>query len=215
MSNKRDYDLGIGVYAAESPEIRIRLGWKPAPPVVLEQTVKNEPDMKVACDFERVKDLIDELKRQGVDKAEICLVGWNSGGHDERYPQIFPVEKKLGGEEKLRELISYVKENGYQIVCHTNSTDCYSIADTFSEDIVCKTPDGRLVENDTPWSGGRMYHLCPIKALDYAEKDLPKVARLGFEGLHYIDVMSVVPLRECYDKNHLSDKKRRLNVMKK
>lgn len=194
-------------YAVESPEIRIRLAWKPAPPKVLEQTVQNEPEMHVACTFDRVKDLIDELKKQGVDKAQICLIGWNKSGHDGRYPQLFPVEEKLGGEEKLKELISYAQDNGYQIVCHTNSTDCYHIADTFSNDIVRKESDGSLCYDAMAWSGGRMYHLCPVKALEYAKKDLPKVAELGFRGIHYIDVMSISSPRECYDKNHLSDKK--------
>lgn len=193
-------------YAVESPEIRIRLAWKPAPPKILEQTPENEPDLHVACTFDRVRDLIDELKHSGVDKAQLCLVGWNKSGHDGRYPQLFPVEEKLGGEEKLRGLIAYAQDNGYRIVCHTNSTDCYSIADTFSEDIVCKERDGSLSVNDEPWSGGRMYRLCPEKAVEYAESDLLRVAGLGFRGLHYIDVMTVVPLRECYDKNHPSDK---------
>lgn len=189
-------------YAIESPEIRIRMGWKPAPPKIMEQTVENEPEMKVACTFDRVCDIIDELKRQGVDKAHFCLVGWNKSGHDGRYPQLFPVEEKLGGEERLRHLIAYAKENGYQINCHTNSTDSYRIADTFSEDIVAKNKDGSLSICEDSWSGGRMYKMCPVKALEYAKKDLPKVSELGFEGLHYIDVMTVVPLRWCYDSNH-------------
>lgn len=192
-------------YAMESPEIRIRMGWKPAPPEIMEQTVENEPEMHVACTFERVQDLIDELKAQGVDKAQICLVGWNKSGHDGRWPQMFPVEEKLGGEEGLRKLIKYAQDNGYKIVCHTNSMDCYSIADTFSEDIVIKKQDGSLAINDMGWSGGRDYWLCPTKALELAETDLPKVRDLGFEGIHYIDVMAVVPLRWCFDKNHPSN----------
>lgn len=199
-------------YAAEAPEIRIRMGWKPAPPAVLEQTVENEPEMKVACTFDRVCDLIDELKAQGVDKAQLCLVGWNKSGHDGRWPQIFPAEEKLGGEERLKHLISYAQENGYQIICHTNSTDCYSIADVFSEDIVVKKKDGTLSVNNLAWSGGRMYDLCPIKALEFAKEYLPKVKELGFEGLHYIDVMSVIPLRWCYDKEHPVNSKETLEI---
>ena len=202
-------------YAAAAPEIRIRMGWKPAPPTVLEQTPENEPEMKVACTFDRVCDIIDELKAQGVDKAQLCLVGWNKSGHDGRYPQLFPVEERLGGEERLRHLISYAVENGYSIVCHTNSTDCYSIADSFSEDIVTKTKNGSLSVNDIPWSGGTMYNLCPKKALEYAERDLPQAKELGFKGLHYIDVMSVVPLRLCYDKNHPSKEKETLECYEK
>ena len=189
-------------YAVHAPEIRIRLGWKPAPPQICEQTRENEPEMHIACTFDRVKDFVDELKRQGVEKAQICLVGWNKSGHDGRYPEIFPVEEKLGGEEKLRELISHAQELGYQMVCHTNSTDCYSIADTFSKDIVSKKVDGTLSFNDTPWSGGTMYHLCPEVAVKYAKSDFPKIAEMGFKGIHYVDVMSVAPLRECYDENH-------------
>ncbi len=189
-------------YGVDSVEIRIRMGWKPAPSTVLEQTIENEPDMKVACTFDRVKNIIDELKIQGIDKAQLCLVGWNKSGHDGRWPQIFPVEEKLGGELKLRELIRYAQDNGYQIICHTNSTDAYHIAEDFSEDIVVKKKDGTLSSDELVWSGGRMYHLCPYVSREYAKRDLPKVADLGFRGLHYIDVMSVVPLRKCYDERH-------------
>ncbi len=190
-------------YALEAPEIRIRMGWKPAPSKVLEQTVDTEPDMKVACTFERVCDLIDELKKQGIDKAQICLVGWNKSGHDGRYPQIFPVEEKLGGEQALLHLINHAKNNGYALICHTNSTDCYSVADSFSEDIIVKYQNGNLsFRPDIAWSGGRQYHLCPQKAYEFAKVDLERIKKLGFYGLHYIDVLSVVPLRWCFDKNH-------------
>ena len=198
-------------YAAECPEIRIRMGWKPAPAEILEQTFENEPKMKVACTFDRVCDIVDELRTQGVEKAQICLVGWNTRGHDGRYPQIFPVEESLGGEERLRHLIRYAKERGYQIVCHTNSTDCYSVAENFSLDIVAKNADGSLsFRPDIAWSGGRQYHLCPKCALDFAKTDLPKIKDLGFCGLHYIDVLSVVPLRRCFDKKHPCNSKETL-----
>lgn len=223
----RNYQLGKGAcvplsekikerkelaYAVKAPEIRIRMGWKPAPPTVLEQTTENEPEMKVACTFDRVCELIDEMKNQGIDKAQICLVGWNKSGHDGRWPQIFPVEEKLGGEERLKHLIYYAQKNGYQIVCHTNSTECYSIANTFSEDIVVKKSDGSLSVNELAWSGGRAYDLCPVKALEYTKEYLPKVKELGFVGLHYIDVMTVVPLRWCHDKKHPVNPKKTLEI---
>ena len=194
-------------YAIKAPEIRIRMGWKPAPPAILEQTLENEPPMKVACTFRRVRDLVDELQRQGVDRAEICLVGWNKSGHDGRYPDLFPVEESLGGEAELKDLIAYAKERGYQIVCHTNSTDGYSIASSFSPEIVAKERDGSLSVNPYAWSGGRMYNLCPQSSLELAKKDLPLVRELGFSGLHYIDVITVVPPRNCHDPAHPVNRK--------
>lgn len=188
-------------YATQSVEIRIRQGWKPVPPPVLEQTPETEPPMHVAMTFRQVEDLLDELHRQGVDKAEICLVGWNQKGHDGRWPQIFPVEEALGGEAGLRRLIAKAQQMGYQIVCHTNHSDAYRIADCWDEQNLIKNKDGSLSKN-TVWSGGQMYNVCPICSLRLARSELPKVAALGFSGLHYIDVLSIVAPRKCYDPNH-------------
>jgi hypothetical protein len=82
----------------------------------------------------------------------------------------------------------------------------------FLKDIVVKKKDGTLSVNNVAWSGGRMYDLCPVKALEYAKEYLPKIKELGFEGLHYIDVMSVVPLRWCYDENHPVNSKETLEI---
>ena len=186
---------------AHMPEIRIRLAWKPVPSPVKEQTPENEPPMHVACTFAQVENLIAELQRQGVRSAQICLVGWNISGHDGRYPQVFPVEPKLGGEEGLRHLIHTAQAAGYRIVCHTNSTDCYHISEDWNETIVLKKSDGRLAGN-AEWSGGKMYEMCPVYGEKFAHRDLPRVRALGFEGAHYIDVISTVAPRECNDPDH-------------
>lgn len=188
-------------YAAQSVEIRIRLGWKPVPPPVLEQTPETEPPMHAAMTFCQVEDLLDELHSQGVDQAEICLVGWNQKGHDGRWPQIFPVEEALGGETGLRQLIAKAQQMGYQIVCHTNHSDAYRIADSWDEQNLIKSKDGGISRN-TVWSGGQMYNICPLCSLKQARAELPKVAALGFRGLHYVDVLSIVAPRKCYDPNH-------------
>jgi len=189
-------------YAARSVEIRIRQAWKPAPSPVEEQTPATEPEMKVAVTFDRVSEILDELKKQGVEKAEICLVGWNQRGHDGRYPQLFPVEEQLGGEKKLRQLIKKAQRMGFQIVGHTNSTDAYRISEVFDEKYIVKTESGKLSRNSV-WSGGRMYNICPQRSYElFAVKDLAAVSALGFRGAHYIDVLSIVPPRSCYDSRH-------------
>lgn len=60
-------------YARKYPLIRIRMGWKPSPSPVWQQTEENEPDMFVACDFARVRDIADELKRQSVGGRSFSL----------------------------------------------------------------------------------------------------------------------------------------------
>ena len=113
----------------------MRQGWKPAPSPIPFQTPENEPQMHVACTFDRVGDIAQEFKRQGISDAEFCLVGWNTKGHDGRFPQIFPVEPLLGGEEKLRKLIQKVHDLDYGIVCHDDATAAYTIADCLMKSI--------------------------------------------------------------------------------
>lgn len=189
-------------YSAESLYVRIRNAWKPVPTPVLEQTPENEPPVTVACDFKRTVDIMRAYKKAGIDKAEFCLVGWNIKGHDGRWPQILPVEESLGGEEGLREVIRVANELGYAITCHTNSTDAYSIAENFDiEDMMVKR-DGTCSLLAEKWSGGRSYNICPKQALRLAEETLPDVRALGFKGMHYIDVISILPPKRCYHKEH-------------
>ena len=129
-------------------------------------------------------------------------MGWNKSGHDGRWPQHFPVEPLLGGEEGLRAMIKKAQAMGYQIVCHTNTTDSYSIADNYSPDITRRNKDGSIAQHNTTWGGGRAKWVCPEKALEIAKTELPKVADLGFRGLHYIDVISTIACQPCYDPKH-------------
>lgn len=190
-------------YAADAmPIIRIRMAWKPAPSPVPEQTLATEPAMHVACTFRDVMLLMEEMKRQGIEKAELCLVGWNVRGHDGRWPQTFPVEAALGGEVGLKQLTARARELGYRIVAHTNSSDAYHIADCWSKEDIIKTRDGSLSRNAS-WSGGQMYNLCPRVSLEkHLPRDLPHLRELGFGGFHYVDVLSIVPPRPCYDPVH-------------
>lgn len=192
-------------YAADSIEVRVRHGWKPVPSPVPEQNSENEPVMFPAITFDRLIDIIKEFQKQGIGKAEFCLVGWNIGGHDGRYPQIFPVDPRLGGEKKLRKAIAFAQKNGYQICAHVNHSDAYQAAQIGG----LWDPNYLLVKKDgtfntyTTYGGGQMFETCPKCMLErFVRNDNKKLAELGFRGLHYIDVYSTVNPRTCYSRNH-------------
>lgn len=188
-------------YNRRYPLIRIRMGWKPVPSPVPHQTPETEPPMHVACTFARVREIADALHASGVVGAELSLVGWNQKGHDGRWPQIFPVEEALGGEEELRRTIAHVKALGYTITCHTNCLDHYEIANTFRREDIAVRPDGNL-QTGGLWGGGRAHGACPKKQVEQAKRDLPGVAALGFHGLHYIDVLSILTPYTCFSPQH-------------
>lgn len=193
-------------YAVEAPEIRIRQAWKPVPSPVAHQSPENEPPVHVAITFDRVQDIVRELKAQGVGKAELCLVGWNIGGHDGRWPQAFPSEPLLGGDAKLKELIAVTQKAGYQIVPHGNFIDSYTIAENWDAEMLAKGEDG-LPHPDRGgkyrWGGGVPYRICPQRAYEkICLKDVPRMAAFGFRGLGYFDVVSILCASECLDPRH-------------
>ena len=194
-------------YSLAAPNIRIRMAWKPVPCQIHEQTPETEPDVHVACTFDDVLNLMESYKAAGIEKAEFCLVGWNMKGHDGRWPQILPVEESIGGEEGLRKVIKRAKELGYAMTCHTNSTDCYSIANNFNIDNIAKLPDGEPSIQATYWSGGKTYNACPKHAYELSMETLPKVSELGFRGMHYIDVITCTSARQCFDPKHPINKR--------
>lgn len=188
--------------AADSIAIRVRQGWKPAPSAVENQSLDSEPEMHVACDFERTGDLVDEINAQGINKAEICLVGWSRKGHDGRYPQIFPVEPLLGGEEKLKKLIEKTKAYGYNIVGHDNASDAYTVSEQWDEEYLLKNKDGSFYTMDI-WSSGRAHKICPKRYYElFADEHMSGMKELGFEGIHYMDVITILTLLDCHDERH-------------
>ena len=195
-------------YSLEAINVRIRMCWKPVPCKIALQTEENEPDVHVACTFDDVIKIMESYKQAGIEKVEFCLVGWNIKGHDGRWPQILPVEDALGGEEGLKKVISRAKELDYAMTCHTNSTDAYSIAENFDKNDIATLHDGNIHINPVlRWAGGRTYKLCPKRGYEISMNTLVPVAKLGFGGMHYIDVITAIPQYECYDKNHPVNKR--------
>lgn len=197
--------------AAEALEVRIRMGWKPIPTPVRHQTEENEPPLHVTCTVEMLNKLVDKMQAAGIDKAEICLVGWAVGGHDGRFPQQYPSDPRYGGDEELCKFIAKAQRMGYQVVAHTVSCGAYEIANNFDIADLAKRrnekgeyyPFVRDIYKANGLNGGEPYAVCPKRAYErYAKEDLPVVRGYGFEGLEYIDELTAYVPEKCDDPNH-------------
>ena len=111
------------------------------------QTLETEPPLKIFHTFDDLADIAKRMKAEGIGKAEIRSVGWNIGGHDGRFPQYFPVEPKLGGEEKFRRAIQTGKELGFPSNCHINPYSVFLISNRWNENVIARKPDGSLFED--------------------------------------------------------------------
>ena len=201
-------------YAVETMVLRVKHGAKHGS--VAEQVPGvNEPEVHVYNSFEKLKNMIIELKSLGVEKLEICCVAWNTRGHDGRYPQLFPVEPAFGGESKLREAIAEAKKAGYRIFAQTNYTDAYTCADCYDESYLSKKPDGSIRLGGV-WSGGKAREVCQVAMLEkFVRNDFKKMSELGFAGTHHIDVLSAITPRPCSDKHHIATRKDNAIAMNK
>lgn len=191
-------------YAADALELRIRMAWKPVPAPVLHQTPENEPEVIVGCTCKRAMEILDAMKAQGVEKAEVCLVGIEAKGHDGRWPQLLPIEETIGGQADLEALCQYGQSLGYQMTVHTNSTEMYEISNDWDENQLIVNADGQYSTDGIPWGGGLPYHLCSQCTQAYTSRNLNLVRDMGFRGVHYIDVLSNFPPRNCYSTIHPS-----------
>ena len=70
--------------------------------------------------FEDAKIILDELKEAGISKQVLRYLGWANGGMASTAPAKLKVVKQLGGEKELKELVSYVQEQGADIYLDLN-----------------------------------------------------------------------------------------------
>ena len=96
--------------------------------------------------FENAKIILDELKEAGVSKQVIRYLGWANGGMASTAPAKLKVVKDLGGDNELKELISYVQGQGNDIYLDLNFSYIKAIAnfDGYDEERdAAKTIDGK------------------------------------------------------------------------
>ena len=214
----RNYQLGRGevkllrdrikdnptlAYTAESIYVRIKHARKEADRNKDKmQTLETEPPLKIFHTFDDLADITKRMKAEGIDKAEICSVGWNIGGHDGRFPQYFPVEPKLGGEEKFRRAIGTAKDLGFHINCHINQYSVFFISNRWNENDLAKKPDGNLFQ-DYFQPGGMAFRPCFQRLFNqWVKDDFRQIADLGVNGTFHIDVISYVHPYPCCETRH-------------
>lgn len=144
-------------YTVDSIFVRIKNGIKDNKDKIARQMPENEPKLRVMHSFDECSAIMKGIKSLGVEKAEVCLVGWNAGGFDGRYPQLLPIPEEFGGEKKLRETIRTAKSLGYRITNHICNTDIYEISDDWDEKYVARRADGKM-RHQLILAGGTAYY---------------------------------------------------------
>ena len=175
----------------------------------------NMPPVVVDYTFEDFKNIMRECKQVGIDKCDMCMVGFQFGGHDGPFPDLFPADERFGGEKGMREAIALGKSLGYRMSIHLNQHNFYKNARRWNEPDVSKGLDGR-VRFYTVLPGGLVYHSCyETICTKYFDKDLADMRDLGLNGLVHVDVMSARLPTQCHDPRHPNNRAQQAEWLKK
>ena len=169
----------------------------------MRMTKKNEQPLLVHMPFLITGDLMQQLHDQGVDRATFLSAGWTSGGYDGRYPDMFPVEPAIGGEEGFKALAQRCRALGFQMSAEVDYTEMYGPADRFNLDLACRYANGQF-PNGGFWPGGLAYNLCTRKGWDlgWYQMDFARLRDVIGEGPLFFDVMSAIEPRRCGHPAH-------------
>lgn len=168
-----------------------------------DQTPETEPPVKVAYTPAQAERLMEELKAAGVEKMEFCASGWTTGGYDGRFPSFFPCAEEIGGDAAMRKLAETAKRLGYRLGLQSAYTAAFRISPRWSEDIVCKRPDGSLLRGETYWCGGDTYRTCIERVRQlFLDEDMKGWKSLGVDGANYLDVFTAISPCPCCDPRH-------------
>ncbi len=191
-------------YAVESMYVRFLMSQKDNSKLkILEQTIKNEPPLRIFLDFVKTQEIIKNFGDMGIKDLSLCYVGWNSGGLDGRFPSLFPPDERLGGEAGMKRSIGIAKSFGYQCVAHVCNTDFYTISERFDINDIAWDVSQKPMFNKHIFSGGRAYFPCFKQVYKkYVPSDLEKLNELGIRGLHHIDVTSCIVPWACHNPAH-------------
>jgi len=192
----RAADNPVLSYAVRAMRAGIFHGVKP-------RSLDGNVSINVTTTFAQAEHILDRMQAAGIEHATILLIGWNLGGHDGAYPQKFPVEPALGGEEELRKLIAKAKNMGYQITPHDNNTDMYMAGQTYDPEVILRNTDNTPVLGGI-WGGGLAAKSCPVAYFDRYGPDVTRIRDLGFEGMYLCDAQNN-PLYRCHDPRHPAD----------
>jgi hypothetical protein len=153
------------------------------------------------CTCDEAREILTQCLSRGMKKLTVVLVGWGQDGHDGKCPTYLPVDERVGGNAKMRELIAWCKAHDILLGVHTSHHyGAYRCSDEFSEDDMAVHRTGECWES-VIWSGGQTYRPCPEIALHkYVKRDLPALAALGFHGHHHYDAMGGFMC--CYSTRH-------------
>lgn len=140
------------------------------------------------------KTIITDLKNRGVSNPVVTLTGWESGGLETTLDTKVSVEKKVGSNKELKDLISFAEENGATLVFDNDVKNFYAgtsqvkkfkhTAFSLSNTPVTIFPFSKSL-NRTTIAGKYNNIIHPEFMVDFADKIVDNSLKLGIKNFAF------------------------------
>lgn len=198
-------------YTVGAPFVRVKLAHNKRPKGM---AGANDPawdkikhELHIKNTFDDFMNIMRKMKAAGVNEADMCFVGWHTGGFDGYFPDLFPVEERLGGEAKMREAVELGKSLGYHMTTHINNHNMYKRAKRWSDAYVSKNRAGEP-RTYVVWPGGQAFHTCFQTICDrFIDPDIDHLKAMGMNAPQHVDVTSAIRPTPCCDPLHPNNRK--------
>ena len=187
--------------------LRARVTFKP--PTVYRNTIVykifcDTPGMQDFTTFDQALELIRKVHDLTDGMPQIAyLVGWQHQGHDTGYPDVFTVNQRLGGYEKLCQVMRDAEKYNAILSFHDNYDDAYKASPAWHDDIMARDDRGEIMGGGV-WAGGQSYIISYTAYLHNGGLD--RVHRtlkmFPIRKSYHIDVMSACPERRDWNPAH-------------
>lgn len=142
---------------------------------------------KTVTTFEQSQSILEELKAVGVENIQLQLKGWTKNGYFTD-PEMFPVNKSIGGKKGLNNLLDYAHENNVQVSLEANFVEAAEDASGYSQ-----RDDVMYLGNKTIFNKSGLYILSPRASRANLETFMEDAKDFDIDGVSFYSLGQYVP----------------------
>ncbi|WP_248926832.1 DUF5696 domain-containing protein [Paenibacillus hamazuiensis] len=156
-------------------------------------------------------EMIKRLYGLGIEKMNIGYLGWQTNGYSS-FGGLFPVDKRLGGNEGMKQFIQFAHSLQFPVYLGANYTLNNNDGDGFNERYDGLRNLAGQVLDFPSYSNGDMVTLVSPKFTEKViEKDLAEYKSLGADGIYYEDGIGRF-LNSDFNDDYLSTRTETMNT---
>ena len=179
------------------------------------------PGQEPATRLCEIRNVIEQFAARTENAGQIpYLVGFQHGGHDSLYPDVFTLNPVLESMEALKKLAEDAEKLNCRLSFHDNYDDAYAESPSWCAEDISRDHEGHLLRGGV-WNGVQAYwNSMPYYAVHRAQERIRKTLKMYpfLKETYHLDVLTAsvfrVDFREEQPTGRQDDLKARLEIVR-